>query len=78
MLLQRRGADLNAQMHDSNTALHLSCQRVEKQQESLRILRFLVTSGVRLDIRNKHGETALFLAAGYAMDAMVVSIGWTD
>jgi ankyrin repeat protein len=64
VLLQRKGADLNVRTHNGDTALHLTCQLREKQTESLRILRFLVSSSVHLDLRNESGETALFLAAG--------------
>ena len=64
MLLQQKGANLSVQTFDGNTPLHLTCQWPDEQQETLRILRFLVTSQVQLDIKNSSGETALFLAAG--------------
>ncbi|XP_062518132.1 uncharacterized protein LOC134193319 isoform X3 [Corticium candelabrum] len=64
VLLQQKGANLSVQTFDGNTPLHLTCQWPDEQQETLRILRFLVTSQVQLDIKNSSGETALFLAAG--------------
>ena len=51
------GADVNAQNPGGDTALHTAAQQAQNS-----VLRFLVASGARLDIKNNRGQTALMAA----------------
>jgi hypothetical protein len=54
-----RGADVNAANDSGQTALHVAAA-----QRGNDFIRFLVTSGARLDARDKQGHTPLDVALG--------------